>query len=444
MFGLEVKKETAIAYYRHSAEDKQENSVTIQNDHALKFSDENNIELIHYESDEGVSGLSSSRPGFERLFDNWITNPEAPDFKYVLVLDETRWGRWQDPDEAAYWTMICKKHGKQVVYMSRGFPRDDQRLLSSLETSIARYMAAEYSRQLGEKVWHGDVKVIEQGFSAGGTAPYGYVRVLLDEQHNRIGILKRGEHKVIANQRVTFEPAIDGSEKVVAKIFEQFVNHWLSPVDIAHNLNEEGVLSATGHQWNSSMIKRVLSNETYTGTLIWNKTSSRLKAKQSTNPRDMWVRNETAFEAVVSRDMFNKAQERLYWSSPYRWRYGIHKIQRTEKSLHQYVDTLLQDYESDQRFEILRNLPLTFGLTYHKDGKNRCCFQLNHKLRQHDEVLAVGINMFEDNKLESVFALPTASFGVGDFLVVDDSTERLDNATAKEKILSFCMAIAAS
>ncbi len=53
----------AIAYYRHSAEDKQENSVAIQRGHIERFALEYNIDVIHEEVDEGVSGLLANRPG---------------------------------------------------------------------------------------------------------------------------------------------------------------------------------------------------------------------------------------------------------------------------------------------------------------------------------------------------------------------------------------------
>ena len=80
----------AIAYYRHSAEDKQENSVPIQREHAEKFAREFGIEIIHEEADEGKTGLLASRPGFERLFNEWVLNDDAPSFDYVLVYDVSR------------------------------------------------------------------------------------------------------------------------------------------------------------------------------------------------------------------------------------------------------------------------------------------------------------------------------------------------------------------
>jgi len=449
MFGLEGRKRNAVAYYRHSAEDKQENSVGIQQSHAEDFAAKHDLTIIHHESDEGKSGLSASRPGFERLFDLWITNEDAPSFDYILVLDETRWGRWQDTDEAAYWTMICKKHGKQVVYISRGFPKEEQKLLSSLETSIGRYMAAEYSRQLSDKVWHGSIKVSEQGFSAGGIAPYGYVRVLLDERHNRIGILNPGEHKMISNQRVSFEPASDHTPEVVRRVFDQFVNYWSSPTDIAQSLNEDGILSAKGKPWNGSKILRILTNETYIGTRVYNKTWGRLKQKHRKNPVSEWVRAANAFDAIVDADIFAKAQERLYWISPHRWKRGVYRVSQTERLIRKHVDGLISAYDPDERFNILRKLPLTFGLTYYSSDSSKRCFQITEDMRKYNEVIGVSVNMFAKQKIDAVFALPTKQFGVGNYLVLDDHDTltdqfRLDSQSADEKVLNMSEALRSS
>lgn len=446
MFGQEGTKRKAVAYYRHSAEDKQENSVPLQREQTEVFANKYAIEIIHEEADEGKSGLSASRPGFERLFDEWVLNPNSPQFDYVFVLDVTRWGRFQDPDEAAYWEMQCKKRGIRVIYISRGFPRDEERLLSSLETSIGRYMAAEYSRQLSDKVWHGSVKVSEQGFSAGGTAPYGYNRVLFDENHNRIGVLQSGAHKVIANQRVTFEPATDGTQDTVREIFDLFVNSWCQPQDIAELLNDKGVLSATGKLWDASKVMRVLGNETYTGTRVYNKTWGRLKQKHRKNPAEEWVRCIDAFEAIVDRKTFETAQERMYWTMPSRWKHGIHKITQTQVAMQNYAAELLKDFDDDRRYFALKRLPVTFGLTYYREGVAQRCFRITEEMRRHKEIIGVSVNMFIKDKVDAIFSLPTNQFGVGDFLVIKDSDKivadyLLEGDTTADKLVSLCDAL---
>jgi DNA invertase Pin-like site-specific DNA recombinase len=221
LFSQQTRKK-AVAYYRHSAEDKQENSVAIQRQHTQKFAAEHNIEIIHEEADEGKSGLLANRPAFEQLFTEWIENKEKS-FDYVFVYDVSRWGRFQDQDQAAHLTYLCKKHGKEVVYISRGFINATNQLSASLEISLQRYMAAEYSRQLSDKVFYGCVKVSEQGYSAGGTAVYGMARLLLDVNKQPIRILKTGEHKQIANERVTFIPKEDETTETVREIFNLFV-----------------------------------------------------------------------------------------------------------------------------------------------------------------------------------------------------------------------------
>lgn len=446
MFGTEGIKKKAVAYYRHSAEDKQENSVPIQRDQATEFAAKYGIEIIHEEADEGKSGLSAARPGFERLFEDWVLNPDAQEFDYILVLDVTRWGRFQDPDEAAYWEMQCKKRNKKVIYISRGFPKEEEKLLSSLETSIGRYMAAEYSRQLSDKVWHGSMKISEQGFSAGGTAPYGYVRVLFDENKERVGTLKKGEHKVIANQRVTFEPANDGSEQVVKDIFEMFVKRGIPPEDIANQLNENAVVSAMGKEWDASKVVRVLGNETYTGTKLYNKTWSRLKQRQRKNPVEDWVRCEDAFEALVSRKDFEFAQERLYWTMPSRWRNGIYKVNRTRRSIEDYVDRLVESYEDDRRYQVRKRLPVTFGLTYYQDGVAKRCFRITEEMRKHTEIIGVSVNMFAKNKIDAVFSLPTHNFGIGNYWVVNDADKntpdyKVEGEDINTKVLNLCNSI---
>jgi len=445
MFGGATRRK-AVAYYRHSAEDKQENSVPLQREQTQAFADKHDIEIIREESDEGKSGLSASRPGFERLFDEWVLHESAEQFDYVFVLDWTRWGRWQDTDEAAYWTFICKKHGKQVVYIKVGFPEEEHKLLSSLETSIGRYMAAEYSRQLSDKVWYGSIKVSEQGFSAGGTAPYGYNRVLFDEHKQRIGVLKPGEHKVIANQRVTFEPATDGTQDIVKEIFTTFVSKWIHPRDIADSLNERDILSATGRKWDTSKVIRVLSNETYTGTRVYNKTWKRLKQKQHKNPAEEWVRTLDAFEALVDSRTFEAAQERLYWLIPSRWRYGMRKITRTQIAMRDYTAQLIRHYGEDERYAALKQLPVSYGLTYYRAGVAQRCFRITEDMRRYKNVIGVSISMFAKDTVDAVFSLPTEKFGVGDFLVLPDSDKSLanylldDDMTARE-LISICDAI---
>jgi DNA invertase Pin-like site-specific DNA recombinase len=93
----------------------------------------------------------------------------------VLVYDVSRWGRFQDVDESAYYEYICKRANVSIHYCAEQFENDGS-LSSSLLKTIKRTMAGEYSRELSVKVFAGQCRLIERGFRQGGPAGYGLRR----------------------------------------------------------------------------------------------------------------------------------------------------------------------------------------------------------------------------------------------------------------------------
>ena len=125
----------AVAYYRHSAEIGQENSVEIQQDSVRSFAGRHDIEIINEFADRGKSGLNAEgRPAFNEMME-WVKTRD--DFVLILVLDVSRWGRFQDTDLSAHYESLCTQHGKQVIYTNIGFTRDEDRLINQLRKSIA-------------------------------------------------------------------------------------------------------------------------------------------------------------------------------------------------------------------------------------------------------------------------------------------------------------------
>jgi DNA invertase Pin-like site-specific DNA recombinase len=51
----------AVAYYRHSAQDRQENSIPIQQEQVREWADKNGVEIIKEFADAGRSGLTAGR-----------------------------------------------------------------------------------------------------------------------------------------------------------------------------------------------------------------------------------------------------------------------------------------------------------------------------------------------------------------------------------------------
>jgi DNA invertase Pin-like site-specific DNA recombinase len=425
MFSIaQQTSKNAVAYYRHSAEDKQENSVAIQRGHVERFAFENNIVIIHEEIDEGISGLLANRPGFERLFDNWIKNFNAPHFEYVLVYDVSRWGRFQDQDQAGHYVYLCKKHGKEVVYVSRGFVDVNNQLFSSLEISIQRYMAAEYSRQLSEKVFYGCIKVSEQGYSAGGMAVYGMARQLLDVNKKPIRILSAGEHKQIANERVSFTPKNDETTETVRKIFDLFVNDRLAIPDITLYFNQRKIFSANNKQWDNSKIIKILTDETYIGTRIYNKTWGRLKQKSYKNPRSEWVIVPDAFESTIEKDIFKKAQERIYWMFPSNWRKGINVIKKARKNIYNDIRKWLinkgaTEFEAE---ELVSEFPVVFSVKLENEINSYWCFLISEKMRNCDNVLGISVLTDSKKRANEFFIFSTKDFTSTNFLILSENS----------------------
>lgn len=403
----------AVAYYRHSAEDKQENSVPIQKELTHEFARKNGIQIIHEEADEGKTGLLADRPGFNRLFQDWILNNNAPTFTYVLVYDVSRWGRFQKQDEAGYHQHLCTQHGKEVIYVTHGFIKQENPAAIFLQTSVERYMAAEYSRQLSDKVFHGSAKISQEGFSAGGMACYGMGRLLLDEQKRPVRILRRGEHKQISNERVTFVPLNNQETQTVKEIFHCFVERNMSPVDIAGHLNRLGVVSASGGSWNRNKVIHILSNETYAGSRIYNKTWNRLRQGKRKNPRTEWVIRPNAFPAVIDSETFLNAQEKLYWYTLKLWKMGQKVLQKAREIVRQRIFEILIEnkYEEIASAMIVDQFPLVFSIGLaSKNGATQWCFILPDEMQNEENVLCIGVNTKLSEPIDYVFLIPTADF----------------------------------
>ena len=93
----------AAQYVRMSTE-HQQYSTNNQADKILEYAQRRNMEIVCTYADEGKSGLSlDGRASLQRL----IADAESgqADFSLVLVYDVSRWGRFQDADEAAFYVV---------------------------------------------------------------------------------------------------------------------------------------------------------------------------------------------------------------------------------------------------------------------------------------------------------------------------------------------------
>jgi recombinase len=218
----------------------------------------------------------------------------------------SRWGRFQDADESAYYEYLCKRAGISVRYCAEQFENDGSPV-STIVKGVKRAMAGEYSRELSVKVFAGQRRLIELGYRQGGPAGYGLRRQLIDQNGSVKAELVRGEHKSIQTDRIVLIPGPEEEIETVRFIYESFIGGQ-SETEIAEVLNRKGLSTDLGRAWTRATVHQILINEKYIGNNVWNRCSCKLKGHRVYNPPERWIRHDQAFESLVDEATFQSAQ----------------------------------------------------------------------------------------------------------------------------------------
>lgn len=295
----------AAEYVRMSTE-HQKYSTENQADAIGKYAAIRGLHIVRTYADAGKSGLSlDGRDALKQLIDD--VQSGTADFSTILVYDVSRWGRFQDADESAYYEYICKRAGISVQYCAEQFENDGSPV-STIVKGVKRAMAGEYSRELSVKVFAGQCRLIERGFRQGGPPGFGLRRSLIDQAGAPKGELGPGEHKSIQTDRVVLVLGPTDEIETVRWMYRSFVNGRKSETEIADILNDQGTRTDLGRPWTRGTVHQVLINEKYIGNNVWNRGSFKLKRKRVRNNPDMWIRAESVFEPLVDHSLFESAQ----------------------------------------------------------------------------------------------------------------------------------------
>lgn len=206
----------AAEYVRMSTE-HQQYSTENQRDRIREYAVRRGLEIVRTYADEGKSGLRiDGRQALQQLIKD-VESGHA-NFQVILVYDVSRWGRFQDADESAYYEYVCRRVGIQVAYCAEQFENDGSPV-STIVKGVKRAMAGEYSRELSAKVFAGQCRLIELGFRQGGPAGYGLRRVLIDQHGIMKGELQRGEHKSLQTDRVILMPGPESEIRIINLIY---------------------------------------------------------------------------------------------------------------------------------------------------------------------------------------------------------------------------------
>lgn len=294
----------AAQYVRMSTE-HQRYSTENQSEIIRRYAETRGIEIVRTYADDGKTGLNlEGRKGLRAL----LRDIEAGqnDFSSVLVYDVSRWGRFQDADESAYYEFVCRRANVSVHYCAEQFENDGSMSTAVLKT-VKRVMAGEYSRELSVKVFQGQGHLIELGFRQGGAAGYGLRRLLVDQDCAAKELLARGQRKSLQTDRVILVPGPETEIAIVREIYDLFTRENKTEQQIADLLNNRGVRTDLDREWTRSTIQQVLKNPKYIGDNVFNRTSFKLKQKHVRNPPEMWIRRNGAFTPIVTLEQFGAA-----------------------------------------------------------------------------------------------------------------------------------------
>ena len=298
----------AAAQYLRMSTEQQEYSIENQKAAIQAYAARGGFRIVKTYSDTARSGVMfKNRPALSSLLQDVISGRST--FAAILVYDVSRWGRFQNCDEAAHYEFVCCNAGIPVHYCAEPFPNNDS-LCSSVLKAIKRAMAAEYSRELGAKVFAAAKRSAELGFKQGGSPGFGLRRLMISSDGEHKQLLEKGDVKCLQSDRVVLVPGSPEEVACVREIFRLVVEEGRTPHSISKELNRRSLVAGR-KRWHHQLVYSILTNPKYAGYNVWNQSSRRLGGRRVRIPKSQWVVKPGAFEPIVELTMFIDAQRAL-------------------------------------------------------------------------------------------------------------------------------------
>lgn len=235
------------------------------------------VSKIFYEV--GISGRKADkRPEFQKMVGLAKASDHPADA--ILVWKFSRFARNQE-ESIVYKSLLKKKHNVDVISISE--PLVDGPFGSLIER-IIEWMDEYYSVRLSGEVTRGMREKAERG-GYQARPPLGY--------------------KIVSHKE---PPVIVPEEAEIVKlIFEKYVHDGMGLFEIARLLNSHNFKTSHGKEFERRSIEYILQNPTYCGMVRWNRT---INESKEIRPESEWIIAEGEQPAIISKELFDKAQER--------------------------------------------------------------------------------------------------------------------------------------
>lgn len=309
-----IKIYKAAIYVRLSKEDgdvsdaskAESNSISNQKELIRDFlKDKQDIVIVSERVDDGYSGVNFERPAFQLM----LEDIKQGKVDCVVVKDLSRFGR-NYIESGRYIEKIFPMLGVRFIAINDNYDSlTGKSQTDEIVIPFKNLINDAYCRDISIKIRsHLDVKR-RKGEFIGSFTIYGYAKD--EHDHNKI--------------------VIDEYAAGVVRDIYQWKISGMSQQRIADKLNDMGVLSPAEYKkscgikysanlqtkkqaiWSTVAITRILTNESYTGTLIQGKvTTPNYKVKKTViKDEEDWVVIPNAFEAIITKEQFDMVQEIL-------------------------------------------------------------------------------------------------------------------------------------
>ena len=271
-----------LAAYCRVSTDKEEqlHSMETQKQFFSDFAEQNGHTLVKLYADEGISGTSLRRRAeFNRL----IEDAKRGLFDLVAVKDISRMAR--NTVDFLQSIRTLKSMGVNTIFVTSNMSTLGD---SEFTLTIFGALAQEESASLSKRVKFGK---------------------LINSQKGRVPRVIFGYDKVD-----NFTLAINPLEaEIVRGIYNAYVLEGMGCRKIAAMLNEMGAKTKFGYDWDTTGVKRILSNPIYSGELVNRKYEVKdyLSGKLVKLPPEQNLHHDRPELAVISKETWSRAQEIL-------------------------------------------------------------------------------------------------------------------------------------
>lgn len=291
-------KITAL-YCRYSHDDGQEEenaSITHQKALLKEYAENNGYSNIRFYADDGYTGTDFNRPDFQRMMEE----VENGIIQTILVKDMSRFGR-NYILVGQYVELVLPQHHVRVIGVTDNYDSyDTENDLFAFESIFAEMYAADISK----KVTYAKHMLGMSGIKLKSRPLYGY--------------------RLVDGDYTQWEIDTESAE-IVRMIFDMFLNQDMSVNAIAKYLRTNEIPTPSAYMgykytkvnrpydWSFPIVSRILKFQEYCGDTVNFKTrqiSYKVK-KRLPIPKEDWVIFQNQHPAIISREDFEKAQEKL-------------------------------------------------------------------------------------------------------------------------------------